>query len=193
LLRYLIRLDNQGGSKTEQISNVSKDIVAVVEKFQVTLKNFRISDIAVEFDLFAKDVDSKKCAVEAFESKYGKLLSERNLNEETSHVTKPETVILVIELFNEQRYWECHEVMENVWRKEKVPAEKTLHQGVILAASALVHAQKNESNICFGMLPRTIEKLERWEKRDYYGLDVDQLKNYLKNILETRRIEFRKI
>jgi len=83
--------------------------------------------------------------------------------------------------------------MEGMWRKEKDPVEKDLQQGVILAASALVHAQKGEEDVCFGMLPRTLEKLSSFEKQYYLGLNVDLLKNHLQEMLETRRILFQRI
>ena len=194
MLRYLIRLANQNNSRPQQIKEISSEFSKVTERFDTPLKNFRISEIAIEFDLFAKDAESEKQAVKALVSEYGLLLSERNLNEAIPYIqSKQATVQFVIELFNEQRYWECHEVMESIWREEEVPAEKNLQHGVILAVSALVHAQKNESDVCFGMIPRTLEKLSRWEKRDYLGLNVDLLRNRLEEMLETRHILFQKI
>jgi len=194
LLRYLIRLDNVKKCKPHQIREISIGFSKTTEEFGTLLKNFRISEVAIEFDLFAKDAESEKQAVKALVLEYGSLLSERRLTQEQSNVqTKQATVELVIELFNEQRYWECHEVMESIWRKEKDPVEKELQQGVILAASVLVHAQKGEEDVCFGMLPRTLEKLCFCEKQDYLGLNVDLLKNHLQEMLETRRILFQNI
>lgn len=194
MLRYLIRLDNVEMCTPHQIGKLSGNFSRVVERFGTSLKNFRISEVAIEFDLFAKDAESEKQAVKALVSEYGSLLSERNLSQEVLEVQdKRATVQLVIKLFNEQRYWECHEAMEGIWRKEKDPMEKDLQQGVILAASALVHAQKDESDVCFGMLSRTLEKLSCWKERDYLGLNVDLLKNHLQEMLETRRILFQKI
>ena len=194
MLRYLIRLENQRNSRPQQIKEISSEFSKVVERFSTPLKNFRISEIAIEFDLFAKDAESEKEAVKALVSECGSLLSERNLSEAFPYVqSKQAAVQFVIELFNEQRYWECHEVMEGVWREEKVPAEKDLQQGVILAVSALVHAQKDEGVVCFGMIPRTLKKLSRWEKGDYLGLSVNLLRNRLEEMLETRRIIFQKI
>ncbi|MGA2874111.1 MAG: DUF309 domain-containing protein [Nitrososphaerales archaeon] len=194
MLRYLIRLDNVKKCRPHQIREISIGFSKTAERFDTSLKNFRISEVAIEFDLFVKDVGSKKQAVEALVSEHGSLLSERNLSKELVEVQdKQATVKLVIELFNEQRYWDCHEAMEGIWRKEKDPVEKDLQQGVILAASALVHAQKSEEDVCFGMLPRTLEKLSSFEKQYYLGLNVDLLKNHLQEMLETRRILFRRI
>jgi uncharacterized protein len=180
--------------KPHQIREISANFSRMAERFGTSLKNFRISEVAIEFDLFAKDAESEKQAVKALVLGYGSLLSERSLaQEQPNDQSKQGTVELVIELFNEQRYWECHEVMESIWCKEKDPIEKELQQGVILAASALVHAQKSEEDVCFGMLPRTLEKLSFFEKQDYLGLNVDLLKNHLQEMLETRRILFQRI
>jgi uncharacterized protein len=194
LLRYLIRLDNVKKCRPHQIREISIGLSKTAERFDTSLKNFRISEVAIEFDLFVKDAGSEKQAVKALVSEHSSLLSERNLSQELVDVQdKQATVKLAIKLFNEQRYWECHEAMEGIWRKEKDPAEKNLQQGVILAASALVHAQKDEEDVCFGMLPRTFEKLSFFEKQYYLGLNVDLLKNHLQEMLETRRILFQRI
>nr|MDG6923678.1 hypothetical protein [Nitrososphaerota archaeon] len=71
--------------------------------------------------------------------------------------------------------------------------EKAVQQGVILAASALVHAQKNEDDVCLGMIPRALEKLGRWSGSSYYSLDVKELKDMLNRIQETKHIEYVKL
>ncbi len=102
----------------------------IVEKFGISLKNFRISEVAIEFDLFTKEAESEKYAVKALVSEYGSLLSERNLSQEQAEVpSKQVTVQLGIELFNEQRYWECHEAIEDIWRNEKNPVERDTPAG----------------------------------------------------------------
>jgi hypothetical protein len=193
-LRYLVRLDNEERLKPQQVRQISSEFGEMAKRFAVSIKNLRISELAIEFDLFANELDRKTRAIEALVSKYGQLLSERNLSEEiVVSRDKREIMKVVVELFNEQRYWECHEVMEFIWRKEKIATEKDLQNGVILAVSALVHIQKGEDDVCFGMIPRTLEKLARWKNRDYYGLDVDSLGNYLEDIIATHDIKFQKI
>jgi uncharacterized protein len=46
-----------------------------------------------------------------------------------------------IELFNAGRFFECHEVWEEVW-KRATSAEKLFFQGMIQAAVAILHAQR---------------------------------------------------
>src|SRR5438132_1369496 len=46
-----------------------------------------------------------------------------------------------IELFNAARFFECHEVWEEVW-KRGTSAEKLFYQGMIQAAVAILHAER---------------------------------------------------
>lgn len=165
-----------------------------IDRFNCVVKNFRITEVAIEFDLFVPDHTSKDSSIRVLVAEYGKILSERDLtNDSPSVEVKGNVAKMSIELFNEQRYWECHETLEQIWRKETDPAEKAVQQGVILAASALVHAQKNEEDVCFGMIPRALEKLDKWKEVSYYSLDTKQLKDALRRMIETRNIEYVKL
>ncbi|MGI0091536.1 MAG: DUF309 domain-containing protein [Nitrososphaerales archaeon] len=193
----MIRLENRGRKyNPEQGLPLMIEFRKRVDKFRAVVKNFRITEVAIEFDLFVKDPTSKDESVKALTMEYGPLLDERDLADEQNSPplplskSKEETMKLTIRLFNEQRYWECHEVCEQIWRREKNPTEKALQQGVILAASALVHAQKNENDVCLGMIPSALAKLNQWNGSEYYGLDVASLKKNLEEMLETRRIYF---
>lgn len=190
--RHLVRIANTRKYRPEQIVKVASDFEKTARDLEISLKNFRISEIAIEFDLFARDKSLVKKAIKQF-VKHGALLSERDLNEDTLKQSKQETVRAVVKLFNEQRYWECHEVMEGVWRPEKDPVEKKAQQGVILAVSALVHAQKNEPSVCLGMIPRTLDKLDSWKEEYYYGMNLDLLKRFLGGMLERKEVSFPKI
>jgi predicted metal-dependent hydrolase len=46
-----------------------------------------------------------------------------------------------IELFNQGRFFECHEEWEEAW-KRGTGAEKSYYQGIIQAAVAILHAQR---------------------------------------------------
>jgi predicted metal-dependent hydrolase len=46
-----------------------------------------------------------------------------------------------IELFNAGRFFDCHEVWEEVWKSAN-GAEKLFYQGMIQAAVAVLHAQR---------------------------------------------------
>src|SRR3989344_6054011 len=77
--------------------------------------------------------------------------------------------------FNNERFWECHEILESVW-KNCYEGERDLVQGIILVAAALVHYQKNENQICISILGRALKKLSN-ATGNYYNIDVDSLKN----------------
>jgi uncharacterized protein len=169
-----------------------------VDSLGAVVKNMRLTEVAIEFDLYAVDEAAMEKAVEALSREYGNVLLDRDLTaEETSFPTlykdKVETVKESVDLFNEQRYWECHEAMEQIWRREPNPTEKAVQQGMILAASALVHAQKDEAAICLGMIPRTLAKLNVWKEDRYYALNVALLKQSMEGIAQSGKISYPKI
>ena len=169
-----------------------------VDRFGTVVKNMRVTQVAIEFDLYANDQSSMENSVKELSEEYGSVLLDRDLTEEdtkfpTLYHDKEETIQESIQLFNEQRYWECHEAMEQIWRRETNPTEKALQQGVILSASALVHAQKDEDAICLGMISSALTRLNRWKEPVYYSLNVDLLKKSMEEILKSGKIYYPKI
>ena len=64
-------------------------------------------------------------------------------------------------LFNNEKYWGAHEVLESVW-KDALKDEKDLLNGIILiAGSILLHDEKAESDICISILQRAMQKLSK--------------------------------
>jgi len=169
-----------------------------VDKIGTVVKNMMITEVAIEFDLYANDKASMEKSVKELSEEYGNVLLDRDLTaEDTSFPTlyhdKEETVKESVQLFNEQRYWECHEALEQIWRRETNPAEKALQQGVILSASALVHVQKDEDAICIGMIPSALTRLNQWKEGSYYSLNVDLLKKSMEEILKSGKNTYPKI
>ncbi|MFQ5940673.1 MAG: DUF309 domain-containing protein, partial [Nitrososphaerales archaeon] len=93
--------------------------------------------------------------------------------------------------FNDERYWECHEALEYVWKKES-GNEKSLLQGIILICAAFVHSQKDEDDTGISMLSRAMQKLQSAEGI-YYGIDVDRFKKLISNIMDEKTIKYFKI
>jgi uncharacterized protein len=198
LRRYLIRLENGKNLNPKQTLPLMIEFRKRVDRFGTVVKNFRITDVAVEFDLYASEASSKEKALSDLSREYGRVLLDRDLSEEGASFAalyrdKTETVAQSVQLFNEQRFWECHEALEQIWRREKDPIEKAVQQGVILAASALVHAQRDEDAICLGMIPRALAKLDQWKDELYYGLNVGLLRRSLEEIQRTGKISYPKI
>jgi uncharacterized protein len=159
------------------------------DEFGSVVKNLRVTEKAIEFDLYALDLEKKGETIAKLEKEFGPKTSERDLQKEEIGVPdKSEVLRQSVKLFNEQRYWECHETLEQIWRREPKGEEKDVQQGIILAASALVHHQKNEDDVCIGMIPKALSKLDRWHEKLYYMVDIDNLKNKLNEIERTRVI-----
>ncbi len=86
-----------------------------------------------------------------------------------------------IELFNEERFWESHEMLERIWHPAK-GEEREIIQGMILTAAALVHAQKDRNETSLGMLRKAENKLGSAE--NYEGIDVKQVRQRIDEMLQ---------
>jgi len=169
-----------------------------VDGLGAVVKNMRVTELAIEFDLYATEKAVKEGALAELSKEYGQILLDRDLTDEETkfpalYKDKVKTVKESVDLFNDQRYWECHEAMEQIWRRETNPNEKSVQQGMILAASALVHAQKDEDEICLGMIPRTLLKLDAWTEEMYYSLNVGTLRRSMEEMLKNRKVTYPKI
>jgi predicted metal-dependent hydrolase len=73
-----------------------------------------------------------------------------------------------LELFNAQKYWESHEVLEVPWRENG----SDFYQGLILYASAFVHAHRGNAHGIGAQLEKAERKLTAF-RPCYLGIDVD--------------------
>ena len=93
--------------------------------------------------------------------------------------------------FNDGRFWECHEVLEGVW-KSIAGEEKYLVNGLILVAAGLVHYQKDEDDVCISIFNRALEKLHNANGK-YHEIDVDRVKELITNMINEKEISTFKI
>lgn len=85
-------------------------------------------------------------------------------------VRYPAPYIQFLRLFNDEEYWESHEVLEQPWRQNR----SDFYQGLIIYASAFVHAQRGNPT----GVRKQLEKTERYLTPFapiYMGLDVDEI------------------
>ena len=80
----------------------------------------------------------------------------------------PQTFHRFLELFNAREYWESHEVLEGPWRE----AGSDFYQGLILYASAFVHAQRGNAHGVGAQLEKAERKLAAY-RPCYLGIDVN--------------------
>jgi len=108
----------------------------------------------------------------------------RDLNRAPEYRTEDELLMEARQLFNSERYWECHEVLEGIWRR-KQGEEKKLLQGIILLCAAFVHHQKGEQSVALGVLRRAIPHLE-FSAANYGGFNVGDLKTKAESMLRSQ-------
>lgn len=106
----------------------------------------------------------------------------RDLNVARPYIPEAALYSEARELFNAERYWECHEVLEGVWRT-KQGEEKKLLQGVILVCAAFVHHQKKEGNVAMGVLLRS-QPLLQSARAQVAGIDLLRLRRDVQAIAD---------
>jgi hypothetical protein len=109
----------------------------------------------------------------------------RDLNLAAPYRTEEELFSEARDYFNGERYWECHEALEGIWRL-KQGEEKRYLQGVILVCAAFVHHQKGEDEVALGVLRRAANQLE-FPAEEYGGFSVPNLAARVRGILEKKQ------
>ncbi len=181
-MRFLIRLENH--DKPKNVMKRQREIQQLVQKSKVG--NLRVTNEALEFDLFVGNEDELRDAEHDF-SKTAKVLTVKRIDLPPTVPDKAKTMVEAKHLFNDERYWECHEILENIWRVLKGD-EKTLMQGIILVCAAFVHFQKNEADVALSMLQRYQSKL-RWHESFYEGIDLETLRDGVAEIIRTKTLK----
>ncbi|MGI0026640.1 MAG: DUF309 domain-containing protein [Nitrosopumilaceae archaeon] len=154
----------------------------LVSEMHAIVRDTRVSSRYVEFDVSISK-EYLDMLVKKLET-IGPLDHARHLVEE--EMEKEEAVEKGREYFNHERFWECHEILEGVWKKT-YEGEKDLVQGVILVAAAFVHYQKYENEICLSILKRAMEKFGNSSGK-YHNIDVDVLRNKVSEIIDSGMI-----
>lgn len=75
-----------------------------------------------------------------------------------------------VELFNGEQYWESHEALEVAWRERR----SDFYQGLILYASAFVHAQRGNPHGILAQLGKAVVRLTPYAPA-YLGVDIEEL------------------
>lgn len=75
------------------------------------------------------------------------------------------------ELFNQQLFYEAHDVLENIWLKDKHGPNGSFYKGLIQLAGAFVHLQKNRLRPSAALFKLARTNLEKYPQV-YERLDV---------------------
>ena len=181
--RYIIYLRNQNYS-SEQANWLLNKARSLASDIGVIVRDARVATRHVEFDTSVPDNSSIEEVLRRFTtisplSEYEPIVEKR--------MEKQEAIMKAKDLFNDEKYWGAHEVLESVW-KDAHHEEKDLLNGIILIAAAFVHDEKDESSICISILSRAMKKLSN-AKGSYFRMDLDEIMRQVLQIIETGKVK----
>ncbi len=183
--RYLIYLDNKKKSYIpEDYKYLIKHIRSLMVDFSmIEVREVRISSYFIEIDLsvYNLEQDLFQNAISSRLASVGSVLYFDDLSVSEHFLTKKNVLDHAVFLFNIERFWKSHEVLEGLW-KESSGAEKRILNGIILINAAFVHYQKNELDIFVSILKRSLEKLSE-SFGNFYSLDLNQIKDEVTKII----------
>jgi predicted metal-dependent hydrolase len=178
----MIHLKNSG-HVPQDAKKLLSEADKLVAGMHAIVRDVRVSSRYLEFDISISK-EYLNILVKKLET-IGPLDNAMHIVEE--EMKKEEAVEKGRDYFNDERFWECHETLEGVWKKS-YKEEKDLVQGIILVAAAFVHYQKNENEICLSILRRAIEKIGNASGK-YHKIDVDVLRNKVLEIIHSGTIK----
>lgn len=191
----MVYLDNKNKSFYPIDSkNVLNRLRSAFSKFSdVEIRDLRVSSYFIEVDLSIYSLspplgDENQISTDLlplFDS-VSSVFYWDYLTEPKSFVKKETALDNAIFLFNIERFWKSHEVLEGIW-KESSGVEKRVLNGLILIDAAFVHYQKNELGIFISILKRSLEKLQE-SKGLFYNVNLDEIKNSLLDIISNDRL-----
>jgi uncharacterized protein len=182
LLRYMAYLKNEKYFPKDAYSilSLSRNIF---RDDKMIIRDVRVASYFLELDISIPTSSE----IEKIKSKLSQIAPiieiDRIIEKEFD---KKESIKLACELFNNEKYWKTHEVLEGTW-KHTQGSERELLNGIILVAAALVHYQKGELEICISIMKRALVKLKNSYGK-YYDLDIDFLKREVTNMVKSSKI-----
>jgi hypothetical protein len=180
-MRFLVRFAGSDIPKDKMITSVR----ALGRSLGADIRNPKWTSYgALELDIFTRTQSDFDLFLSALSPLF-KTEFVRDLKKAPAHESESQLFAESREYFNAERYWECHEVLESVWRL-KQGDEKRLLQGIILVCAAFVHHQKGEQEVALSVLARAMKQLE-FNSSNYGGIDLDLLRANARRILEKKQ------
>jgi uncharacterized protein len=97
----------------------------------------------------------------------------------TAEVVFPAALRRFVSLFNAGRFWDSHEVLEEPWRANR----SDFYQGLILFASAYVHAERGNTHGTTAQMRKVLQRLAPYPST-YLGIDVERIRAEADRALE---------
>lgn len=182
-MRFLVRLVSSDPSRENFLSSVR----SLANSIGAETRNPKwTSSRALELDIFVPSKADFDLFLSVIRPLYGVVFA-RDLNVAPTHKSERALIAEAREYFNSERYWECHEILEALWRQKK-DDEKLMLQGMILVCAAFVHHQKGEDGVAVGVLKRALDALEVPFSK-YRGIDLQLLRGNSNRILKSGNFE----
>jgi hypothetical protein len=99
-----------------------------------------------------------------------------------------ETIKEGIRLYNQRKYWECHEELEHHWLEAMGDNARNVYWAVIQVAASLHHLRDGNMAGAQGMLQKALDKIEKCERQSvesellYQWLSWQEFKRMVRNI-----------
>jgi hypothetical protein len=180
--RYMLHLKNSSDHNRKMAKDILRQSRRLATGMDLILRDCRVSKRYIEFDTTISQSNLDELVDKL--SSIGPLDHTKHVIEEI--IEKEEAISEGILYFNNERFWECHEILEGVW-KNCDGDEKFLVQGLILVAAGLVHYQKDEDYICINIFNRALEKLEN-SNGQYYNIDIDRIKKTINDMIKSKNV-----
>jgi uncharacterized protein len=188
--RYLIYLDNRNNYLPANSSSVLRSLRILLQNYQhAELRDIRISSYFIEIDVSTQGNTALTPDDYNFFgpiSIIGSLICLEELNEIADFLSIEDAVTSSVFLFNMERYWKSHEVLESVWKDSKGQT-KSLLNGLILVDAAYVHFQKGENAIFFSILNRSLEKFKD-NPASFFNINLEFLLKDIYKIIHTKNV-----
>ncbi len=189
MARYLLRVANTDGFLPRDVERVAGAIRRILGS-RDSASHFRVATDSLEFNMFARDDKELDDQKRLLTQSQFKIVSIKLLDTPPKVVAKEEALVEGVQLFNEERFWECHETLEQAWHVSK-GVERDAIQSIILTAAAFVHYQKGEEGICLSILRRARAKMA--SVKNYETLDFEALERNIDKILDSETIRLFKL
>lgn len=181
-MRFLVRLTSDVGLKEGFLSSVR----SFARSVGVEARNPKWTSYgALEIDIFSPSRPDYDLFLVAVSPVY-KVEFSRDLNVTPPHDSDEEIIREAVGYFDSERYWECHEALESLWRV-KSGDEKRFLQGLILLCAAFVHHQKGEQPVALSVLHRALALLQ-FASPSYHGLDVVMIRSKAEAMAAEKRL-----
>ena len=189
MARYLVRVANDDGYTPRDAQRVASAIRTILGSRE-NASHFRVATRALEFNMFAKNETELEGRKNLLAQTSFKIISTRLLDMTPKVVDKDQALAEGVSLFNEERFWECHEELEQAWQPSE-GIERDAIQSIILTAAAFVHYQKGEEEICISILRRARTKMAPAEA--YEKIDLESIGKNIDEILHSEKIHLFKL